>query len=57
MPVEDVVLVHLHQVQIVLDDRLGDVMSTCVYQDASVGESWGIHDLCSINDILKMKVN
>ena len=54
---EDVVLVHLHQVQIVFDDRLGDVMSTCVYQDASVGESWGIHDLCSIDNILEINVN
>ena len=57
MPVEDIVLVHLHQVQIVFDDRLGDVMSTCIYQDASVGESWGIHDLCSINNILEINVN
>ena len=52
MPVEDVVLVHLHQIQIVFDDRLGDVMPAGVYQDASMGESGGIHDLCSVHNIL-----
>ena len=52
MPVEDVVLVHLHQVEVVPDDGLGDVVPAGVHQDAAVGEPRRVHDLGSVDDIL-----
>ena len=52
MPVEDVVLVHLHQVEVVPDDGLGDVVPAGVHQDAAVGEPRSVHDLGSVDDIL-----
>ena len=52
MPVEDVILVHLHQVEVVPDDGLGDVVPAGVHQDAAVGEPRSVHDLGSVDDIL-----
>ena len=52
MPVKHVVFVHLHQVQVVFDDALGDVMPAGVNQDAAVGEPRRVHDLGSVDDIL-----
>ena len=42
MPVEDVVFVHLHQIQVVLDHILGDKVSACVYEYSAVGEPWTV---------------
>ena len=50
MPVEHVVLVHLHQVQVVSDHRLGDVVTAGVQEDASVGEARRVHDLGPVDD-------
>ena len=52
MPVKHVVLIHLHQVQVVFDDALGDVMSTGVNQDAPVGEPGRVHYLGPVDDVL-----
>ena len=53
---EHVVLVHLHQVQVVPDDGLGNVVSTGVYEDTTVSESRTVHYLCSIDDILRKNI-
>ena len=50
MPVEHVVLVHLHQVQVVPDHRLGDVVPAGVQEDAPVGEPRRVHDLSPVDD-------
>ena len=50
MPVEHVVLVHLHQVQVVSDHRLGDVVTAGVQEDASVGEARRVHNLGPVDD-------
>ena len=52
MPVEHVILVHLHQVEVVPDHRLGDVVSAGVQQDAPVGEAGRVHDLSPVDDRL-----
>ena len=52
MPVKHVVLVHLHQVQVVLDDALGNVMAACVNQNTTVGEPRRVHDLSPIDNVL-----
>ena len=52
MPVKHVVLVHLHQIQVVFDDTLGDVVAAGVDQDTAVGEPRGVHDLSPVNDVL-----
>ena len=52
MPVEHVVLVHLHQVQVVSDHRLGDVVAAGVQEDTPVGESRRVHDLGPVDDRL-----
>ena len=57
MPVEHVVFVHLHQVQVVSDHTLGNVMSAGVDEDASVSEPGGVHHLCPIDYILKYFLN
>ena len=56
MPVEDIELAHLHQVQVVPDHRLCNVVSARVHQDASVCESWRVHYLGSVDNILKILV-
>ena len=38
VPVEDIELVHLHQVEVVPYDGLGDVVTRRVDQDSAVGE-------------------
>ena len=52
MPVKNVVLVHLHQIQVVFDHTLGDVVSAGVHQDTAVGEPGGVHDLGPVDDVL-----
>ena len=52
VPVKHVVFVHLHQVQVVFDDALGDVMSAGVNQDTTVGEPGRVHDLGAVDDVL-----
>ena len=55
MPVKDIVLVHLHQVQVVLDYTLGNVVPAGVDQDATMSEPGGVQNLGTINHILKRK--
>ena len=52
MPVEDIELAHLHQVEVVPDHGLGNVVSASVHQYSSVCESWRVHYLGSVDNIL-----
>ena len=54
MPVEDIELAHLHQVEVVPDHGLGNVVSACVHQNSSVCESWRVHYLGSVDNILQI---
>ena len=56
MPVEDVELVHLHEVDVVPENRLGNVVPAGVQQDAPVGEPGGVEDLSSIDKELKKSI-
>ena len=53
MPVKDIVFVHLHQVQVVLDYTLGNVVPAGVDQDATMSEPGGVQNLGTIDHILK----
>ena len=50
MPVKHVVLVHLHQVEVVSDHGLGNVVPAGVQEDAPVGEARRVHDLRPVDD-------
>ena len=52
MPVEDIELVHLHQVEVVPDDGLGDVVTRRVDQDSAVGEPRRVQDLRPVDQVL-----
>lgn len=52
MPVEHIELVHLHEVEVVPDDGLGDVVPRRVYQDTAVGEPGRVQDLGPVNQVL-----
>lgn len=52
MPVEDVHLVHLHKVQVLEENFLGEEMSGRVQQDAAVGEPGEVHDLRTVDEVL-----
>ena len=52
MPVEHVILVHLHQVEVVPDDGLGDVVTRRVDQDSAVGEPRRVQDLRPVDQVL-----
>lgn len=53
MPVEDVHLVHLHKVQVLEENFLGEEMSGRVQQDAAVGEPGEVHDLRTVDEVLQ----
>ena len=50
MPVEHIQLVHLHQVQVVLDDVLGDEVPAGVEEDTAVGEPGAVPDLGQVEE-------
>ena len=53
MPVEDIKLAHLHEVQVISQDRLGDVVATGVHQDSPVSEAWRVVDVGFFHKVLK----
>ena len=57
MPVEDIKLAHLHEIQVVSQDRLCDVVATGVHQDSPVSEAWRVADVCFFHKVLKINGN
>ena len=55
VPVEHVHLVHLHQVQVLQKHLLRDEVPGGVQQDAAVREPGEVHDLGSVDEVLKKK--
>ena len=53
VPVKDVHLIHLHQVEVCYQDLLWEEMSGRIQHDTTVTESRKIHYLSRINDILR----
>ena len=53
MPVEDIKLAHLHEVQVISQDRLGDVVATGVHQDSPVSEARRVVDVGFFHKVLK----
>ena len=53
MPVEHVELVHLHQVEVVQDDALGEEVARRVEHHAAVGETGVVEDLGAVQLVLK----
>ena len=53
MPVEDIKLAHLHEVQVISQDRLGDVVATGVHQDSPVSEAGRVVDVGFFHEVLK----
>ena len=54
MPVEHVVLIHLHQVEVLLDDLLADEVPAGVDEDPTVSEPWTVIDLSTGQEILNL---
>ena len=57
MPVEDIKLAHLHEVQVISQDGLGNVVATGVHQDSPVSEAWRVVDLGFFHKVLKINGN